>query len=199
MQKFIALFAGLMLAFTAHAAQFKEGEHYTVVNNPKSSTSKVTEFFSFYCPHCYKFEAIVENLKPALPQETRFEKVHVGFMGGNMALPMAKAYATMVALEVEQTMVPVMFRQIHDLGQAPRDEQDLRQIFIDHGVAADQYDSAYNSFVVNSMQRKFDKEFKKSTLTGVPGVLVNNKYLVTGKGIKTYDDYNRLVNYLLTL
>ena len=49
------------------------------------------------------------------------------------------------------------------------------------------------------MQRKFDIQFEASTLTGVPGVLVNNKYIVKPNAIRSYDEYNQLVNYLLAL
>ncbi|MBO0217678.1 thiol:disulfide interchange protein DsbA/DsbL, partial [Vibrio sp. Vb2880] len=41
--------------------------------------------------------------------------------------------------------------------------------------------------------------FSASTLRGVPGVVVNNKYIVLANEIRTYDEYNQLVNYLLTL
>ena len=116
-----------------------------------------------------------------------------------MAVPMAKAYATMVALDIEDKMVPVMFKQLHQLRNPPKTEQDLRQIFIDNGVKAKKYDAMYNSFIVNSMQRKFDKQFNNSTLTGVPGVIVNNKYIVKSESIKTPERYSDLVNYLLTL
>jgi thiol:disulfide interchange protein DsbA len=49
------------------------------------------------------------------------------------------------------------------------------------------------------MQKRFDQQFDASTLTGVPGVLVNNKYIVKPDQIKSYEEYNQLVNYLLTL
>ncbi|EGA66390.1 thiol:disulfide interchange protein DsbA/DsbL [Vibrio brasiliensis] len=199
MKKLITLFSALMLSLSVNAAQFEEGTHYKVLDVEKSPTPKVTEFFSFYCPHCYKFEPVVEQLKANLPAEAKLEKVHVAFMGSNMAVPMAKSYATMVALDAEETMVPAMFKQIHELKSPPKDEQALRQIFIDNGIDAKKFDSAYNSFVVNSMQRGFDKQFNKSTLTGVPGVLVNNKYIVKADKIRSYEEYNQLVNYLLTL
>lgn len=199
MKKLIALIATMALSLSVHAAQFEEGTHYKVLDVEKSATSKVTEFFSFYCPHCYKFEPVIDNLKASLPDSATFEKVHVAFMGNNMAVPMAKSYATMVALDAEKTMVPAMFKQIHELRSAPQNEQALRQVFIDNGIDADKFDSAYNSFVVNSMQRGFDKQFEKSTLTGVPGVLVNDKYIVKPDQIRSYEEYNKLVNYLLTL
>lgn len=199
MKKLIVLIATMALSLSVHAAQFEEGTHYKVLDVEKSATSKVTEFFSFYCPHCYKFEPVIDNLKASLPDSATFEKVHVAFMGNNMAVPMAKSYATMVALDAEKTMVPAMFKQIHELRSAPQNEQALRQVFIDNGIDADKFDSAYNSFVVNSMQRGFDKQFEKSTLTGVPGVLVNDKYIVKPDQIRSYEEYNKLVNYLLTL
>ena len=67
------------------------------------------------------------NNQAALPKEAKFERVHVGFMGGDMAIPMAKSYATMVSLGVEDTMIPAMFAQIHQKRQAPKDEAELKQ------------------------------------------------------------------------
>ncbi|KIE19737.1 thiol:disulfide interchange protein [Vibrio sinaloensis] len=199
MKTLFALFSTLLLALNVHAAQFEEGTHYTVLSVEKASKPKVTEYFSFYCPHCYKFEPVIDNLKASLPDGATFEKVHVAFMGGDMAVPMAKSYATMVALNAEKTMVPAMFKQIHDLRSAPKDEAQLRQVFIDNGIDGAKFDSAYNSFVVSSMQRSFDKQFKQSTLTGVPGVVVNDKYIVKADQIRSFEEYNQLVNYLLTL
>ena len=92
-----------------------------------------------------------------------------------------------------------MFGQIHEKQKTPRDEAELRQVFIDNGVDANKFDTAYNSFAVNSMQKRFDQQFDASTLTGVPGVLVNNKYIVKPDQIKSYEEYNQLVSYLLTL
>lgn len=199
MKKLFALFSTLLLTFTAHAAQFEEGKHYKVLDAEKATHPTVTEYFSFYCPHCYKFESLIANLKPALPEQARFEKVHVAFMGGNMAIPMAKSYATMVSLGVEDKMIPAMFADIDQKREAPQDEAELKRIFTDNGVDAQKFDAAYNSFAVNSMQKRFDQQFKESTLTGVPGVIVNNKYIVIANEIRSYDEYNELVNYLLTL
>ncbi|MCZ4293618.1 thiol:disulfide interchange protein DsbA/DsbL [Vibrio sinaloensis] len=199
MKKILFFFTTLIFSLAVNAAQFEQGTHYKVLEEPKSSTPKVTEFFSFYCPHCYNFEPVINQLKASLPEDTKLEKVHVAFMGNDMAVPMAKSYATMVALDAEETMVPAMFKQIHELKAPPKDEQALRQVFVDNGIAGEKFDSAYNSFVVNSMQRGFDKQFNKSTLTGVPGVVVNNKYLVKTEQIGSFEEYSQLVNYLLTL
>lgn len=199
MKKLFSLFTALIMSASINAAQFEEGTHYKILDVAKADKPVVTEFFSFYCPHCYKFEGVIKYLKQDLPESAEFQKVHVAFMGNDMAVPMAKAYATMVALGTEESMIPAMFAQIHEMRQTPKDESELRQVFINNGIDAKKFDAAYNGFAVNSMQKRFDKEFDASTLTGVPGVLVNNKYIVKPEKITSYEEYNQLVNYLLTL
>ncbi|GAD81124.1 thiol:disulfide interchange protein DsbA/DsbL [Vibrio ezurae] len=199
MKKLIALVATMFLSLSVHAAQFTEGQNYTVLDLPASSSPTVNEFFSFYCPHCYQFEPIIKNLKASLPSNAKFQKSHVSFMGGNMGLSMSKAYATMVVLEVEDKMIPVMFNRIHKLNAAPRDEAELRQVFLDEGVDAKKFDAAFKGFAVDSMARRFDKQFKDSNLKGVPSIVVNNKYLVDMGSVKSTKDLSDLVNYLLTL
>lgn len=199
MKKLFALFSMLMLSLSAQAVQFKESEHYKVLDLEASNKPVVTEFFSFYCPHCNSFEPIIQQLKQKLPEGVKLQKNHVSFMGGNMGPSMSKAFATMVALKIEDKMVPVMFNRFHNLRKAPRDDAELRQIFLDEGVDANKFDSAFKGFAVDSMVRRMDKQFEDSGLTGVPAVIVNNKYLVQAQSIKTMDEYFALVNYLLEL
>ncbi|WED24446.1 thiol:disulfide interchange protein DsbA/DsbL [Vibrio sp. JC009] len=196
MNKIIALATSLLLSISSYAAQFAEGTHYKELDTPASVKPVVTEFFSFYCPHCYHFEPVMDQVQKQLPEGKQFKKAHVSFMGGSMGKSMAKAYATMIALDIEGKMLPVMFRQIHELKQPPRNDKELRQIFIDNGVEAEKYDATFNSFAVDSMQKRFDNEFDQAGLRGVPAVIVNNKYLLTpDKSISSVDEYMELVNY----
>lgn len=115
-----------------------------------------------------------------------------------MGKSMSKAYATMIALKVEDKMIPVMFNRIHNMRKPPKDDAELRQIFLDEGVDGAKFDAAFNGFAVDSMVRRFDKQFQDSGLSGVPAVVVNNHYLVQAQGLKSTDEYFALVNYLLT-
>lgn len=197
MKKLFALAATLLLSLSAHAAQFSEGEHYKVLDLEASKKPVVNEFFSFYCPHCNSFEPIIEQLKTKLPTGVKLNKNHVSFMGGPMGKSMSKAYATMIALKVEDKMVPILFNRIHTMRKAPKDDAELRQIFLDEGIDAAKYDAAFNGFAVDSMVRRSDKAFKDSGLSGVPAVIVNNRYLVEAQSIKSIDEYFELVNFLV--
>lgn len=197
MKKIFTLVAALMLSFTVNAASFKEGENYKVLNTSHSSSPIVTEFFSFYCPHCHAFEPIIGQLKQHLEGKAEFQKMSVSFMGGNMGPAMSKSYATMVSLGVDDKLVPLMFNRIHVQNKAPRDEAELRQFFLDNGVSAKDFDGTFNSFAIDSMMRRYDKAFKDAGLSGVPAIIVNNKYLVELKNFQNVDQAFDLIDYLL--
>lgn len=198
MKKLFTLFTALLLSFAVQAERFPEGDYYKTLDLPKSSTPTVTEFFSFYCPHCNSFEPVIKDLKAHIDGKAEFKKNPVSFMGGPvMGQAMSKGYATMLSLGVEDKLTPVIFDRIHNKQQPPKDEAELRQIFLDNGVSAEDYDAAYDSFAVDSMVRRFDKAFKDSGLSGVPAVVVNGKYLIQADKIKDMDEYFALVDELL--
>lgn len=103
----------------------------------------------------------------------------------------------MLALKIDDQMAPIMFNRIHNMNKAPRNDEELRQIFLDEGVDAKKFDATFNGFAVDSMIRRFDKQFQDSGLRGVPAVIVNNRYLVEAGSISSVDEYFELVNYLL--
>ncbi len=196
MKKLVALFSLLMLSLSVQATEFTEGDYYTVLDQPHSKEPIVTEYFSFYCPHCYAFEPIMRELQNHLPAGVKYEKHHVSFMGGDMGFNMSKAYATMVTLNVQDTMIPVMFDQLHRLRKPPMNVAELRKIFVDHGIDGKKFDNAFNSFAVDSMARRYDSQFQDHNLRGVPSVVVNNKYLVVARNLKKKEDYYKLIAYL---
>ncbi|MFD2179104.1 thiol:disulfide interchange protein DsbA/DsbL [Veronia pacifica] len=201
MKKIIALFSLVLVAFTAHAERFKAGEDYQILDMAtplySDNTPSVTEFFSFYCPHCFRNQALMNALEPRLPENTRVIKQHVSFMGGKMGPELSKALAAAELLKVDDKMIPVIFERIQTLRKPPRSAEEIRQIFLDNGVDAKEFDGVYNSFAVNSMASRFDKAFESTGLTGVPAVIVNGKYYLTPKTIKSLDEYIELVDFLL--
>lgn len=198
LKKIFAVATACLLAFSVQAARFNAGEDYQVLDLPKTATPTVTEFFSFYCPHCYRSQGLMSDLQKQIPSQVPFNKNPVSFMGGNMGKPLSKAYATAVMLGVEGKIETALFKRIHELQKPPANETELRQLFIDEGVDATKFDGTYNSFAVNAMANRFDKAFQATGLTGVPAVVVNGKYHVTAKTIKSPEDYYALVNFLIT-
>jgi thiol:disulfide interchange protein DsbA len=182
----------------AKPGRFKAGEDYQVLEMPATDSPTVTEFFSFYCPHCYQFEPLVQQLKQQVPDNAKVVKHHVSFMGGEMGSVVTRAYAAAVVLDAQKTIIPVMFDRIHAAQNPPKSLAEVRQMFVDNGIDGKEFDSAYNSFAANSMAKRFDQSFETAGLRGVPAVIVNGKYHVTPKTVETPEEYFQLINFLLT-
>jgi thiol:disulfide interchange protein DsbA len=198
LKKITTFFAVMLFAISAHAARFNAGEDYQILDVPKTQTPTVAEYFSFYCPYCYRSQGLMTYLEENVKEGTPINKNHVSFMGGNMGKALSRAHATAIMLGLEKKMAGEIFNRIHNTKTPPKNEVELRQIFIDAGVDGKKYDSTINSFAANSMANRFDKSFQATGLGGVPAVVINGKYHVTPKTIKTEQEYVELVNFLLT-
>lgn len=197
------LFAGLV-AFNLQAQElWKEGTHFTVIADEASAEKNITEFFSFWCPHCYNFEPLVAEMKNKKPEDVKFEKVHVNFMGSagpDVQDAATKAMMVGRVLGKEAEAMNAIFEHIHKDRKLIAGEQDLQQIFARIGVSAEQFNKAYKSFGVNSQFKKNNKimqEFRRH-VSGVPNFIVNGKYQANFVRGMTADDIVDLVVWLST-
>ncbi|WP_312952478.1 thiol:disulfide interchange protein DsbA [Superficieibacter sp.] len=186
MKKIWLALAGMILAFSASAAQITDGKEYITLDKPVPGQPQVLEFFSFYCPHCYEFEQVLhvsDTVKKKLPEGTKMTKYHVEFLGGDMGKVMTQAWAVAVALGVEDKITAPMFNGVQKT-QTVLNADDVRQVFIDAGVKGEEYDAAWNSFVVKSLVAQQEKAAADLQLQGVPAMYVNGKYQVNPQGMK---------------
>lgn len=192
---FVLFFASLSCANDT----FTQDEHYQLLATPPSPNAQVVEYFSYYCPFCYNFEPIVAELKKALPEGTPLNKVPVSFLGGNMATTIQRAHATAALLKVEDAFAAALFNQIHQQRKAPQSRNDITKLFASIGVEQVQLDAQFDSMVVNSMITQYDADISAAGIRSVPSFVVNNKYLVNISAVSSQEQFNALVNYLLSL
>lgn len=201
MKKAILIAAALVLMpIAAMAAKYQEGVHYEVVNNgPATSKPEITEFFSFYCGHCYNFaKHVAPTIEKTLPAGVKFDQEHVEFIGGPMGEEMSRAFAIAQQLGVLNKIEPALFSAIHEKRQRFTNKNDIRQLFIANGVSGKDFDAAYNSFMVNSQIAKMRRDTENAKIQGVPAIVVNGKYLVKTDAIKSYDEMIDIAYYLAT-
>ena len=209
MKKLVSLFIMLLLPLMASATSYQEGEHYTIVSEQATKKPEVREFFSFYCPHCFRFEPFMANVKKQLPEGVKFEFNHVDFLGGvskPMQKMLSKAMVVAEQMGMERKLMGAIFNYIHVQRAVFTSEKDIRNVFVLNGADGDKFDKLMKSFGVNSkakqMTKKQDYYAKSGGLTGVPAVIVNGRYKIENKGLDKDNfeaDYNNLVKYLLTL
>ena len=178
---------------------FMQDEHYQLLDTPVSQSAQVVEYFSYYCPFCYNFEPIVAELKKNLPTGTPLHKVPVAFLGGNMAATVQRAHATAGLLNIEDAFIAALFNQIHQQRKPPQNRSDITKLFASIGVEQAQLDAQFDSMVVNSMITQYDSDISAAGIRSVPSFIVNDKYLVKISAVSSQQQFNALVNYLLTL
>jgi thiol:disulfide interchange protein DsbA len=184
MKKIWLALAGMILAFSASAADITEGKQYNMLDKPVAGEPQVLEFFSFYCPHCYDFEQVwhvSEAVKKKLPQGTKMTKYHVEFLGP-LGKEMTQAWAVAMALGVEDKISSPMFEAVQKT-QTVQTVADIRDVFIKAGVKGEEYDAAWNSFVVKSLVAQQEKAAADLQLQGVPAMFVNGKYQIDQRGM----------------
>ena len=205
MKKVWLALVGMVMAFSASAAQFTDGTQYQTLNRPVTGEPQVLEFFSFYCPHCYQFEEVYhvpQAVKKALPEGTKMTRYHVEFLGP-LGKQLTQAWAVAMALGVEEKITPLMFEGVQKT-QTVQTPDDIRNVFVKAGVSGEDYDAALNSFVVKSLVAQQQKAAEDLQLRGVPAMFVNGKYMIKNDGMDTSSmdiyvkQYADVVKFLLT-
>jgi thiol:disulfide interchange protein DsbA len=209
MKKLASLLIMLVLPLMAFGANYKEGTHYTVVSDQATSKPEVREFFSFYCPHCFKFEPFMEEVKKQLPEGANFEMNHVDFLRGaspKVQQLLTKALVVAQQMKMEKQLVGAVFNYIHVQRAVFTSEKDIRNVFVLNGADGEQFDKLMKSFNVNSkaklLKKKQDFYANSGGLTSVPAVIINGRYRIENAALDKnnfIEDYNKLVKHLLAL
>jgi thiol:disulfide interchange protein DsbA len=199
----------LAFSISACAEKYTEGKQYTKVGETASKSAEVREYFSFYCPHCLRFEPFMEDVKSNLPKDVKFERNHVDFL--RAASPeiqgmLSKAVVVAEQLGNDKKLIGALFNYIQIQRATITSEKDIRNIFVLNGADGDKFDKLMGSFSVNSraksMKKHQDTMSRSGALKSVPTLIINGKYRINPKELdqKSFtEDYQNLIKHLLTL
>ncbi|ATC97534.1 MAG: thiol:disulfide interchange protein DsbA/DsbL [Pseudoalteromonas spongiae] len=192
------------LALFAKEFTFEEGKHFSRIKTEKSEKPQVTEFFSYYCPHCYNFEMIAQRLNKELPADT-FVKSHVNFLNG--IDPKTQSLLSVGYLVAKQAgkaseASDAIFSFIHRNRGSFATIGDVRRLFVLNDIVTEEkFDQLAGSMAIAAQEQYMVEQQKRFSdlraLTGVPTFIVNDIYRIELTSIKSYDELKALVDYLL--
>jgi thiol:disulfide interchange protein DsbA len=197
----IALGATLFLSLaTAHAADLVEGKDYLPLR-PAVSTSDaarivVTQFFSYQCPHCYKFEKSFKTWSASLPDDVKVERAAVA-IGHAAWAAAAQAYYALRAMKAAPAIDDAFFSAIHRERRKLVDEPSIAAWIAGQGVDRAEFEKAYRSFSVQLQARRADDQSRKVKLPSVPSLVVDGRFLVPIKDDGDFRDQLAVVNALI--
>ena len=210
--KLIATFAVTLLlsiSFNNFAAKFEAGKHFTVISENKTATPELSEYFSYYCPTCRAYEPYLEGFKSVMPDQAKFNKVHVDFMrqtSADIQFMLSKALIIAEKTGIDKQFSAAVFKYLQTDRSTIAEAQDIRNIFVLSGGDGNKFDQGMKNFSVLAQAKKAkkiqDSLSERRYLTGVPTMVVNGKYLINSKALDRdnfFGEYNELVSYLFTL
>lgn len=188
---------GVCAALGAGAGELTAGRDFRVINPPLAADPnriEVTEFFWYGCPHCFDFEPVLAEWVKKLPADVSFRRVPTLFPN-NKWLPGARLYYTLEAMNQLERMHSEVFNGIHVERQRLDDEKTMFEWIAKKGVDAKRFSEAWASFGVQSRVQQARELTTAAGLTGVPGVMVQGRYLALTTG--NYDEMLANIDQLI--
>jgi thiol:disulfide interchange protein DsbA len=178
-----------------------QGTHYNVVADIPSEQREIVEYFSFWCPACYRFEMLANEIKSQLDSDIKFRKVHVNFMSFTTLEIQEQATKAMLvgrSLGMEESMNAAIFAHIHEQGQKIEGLADLKELFNSYDISTTDFENTLKKaeLTVAFTENNDEIEQFKEHLKGVPNVIVNGKYQANFSREMTVQDIIDLVNWL---
>jgi thiol:disulfide interchange protein DsbA len=190
------------LAFTALAQpeRYVEGTHYivlpTAVRTADPAKIEVVEVFWYGCSHCFRFEPLIENWEASIAADVSF--VRFPGMWNDLMKIHAQAYFAAEALGKVHELHTPMFEAINVQGNRLQNEQQLSALFTQHGVTAEEFSAAFNSFAVRTKVNQAEAKMREYQVRSTPNMIVNGKYLIsTGEAVPTQQEMLEVVNFLV--
>lgn len=179
-------------------AAFVEGQHYQAVPFPQpvetGNKIEVREIFWYGCPHCYVLEpALTEWLKkiPANAQFIRTPGTAPAWMTH------AQAFYTFESLGVTKKVHELFFKAVQEQKVTLSDEKSIAEFVAAHGVNKQKFSEAYNSFGVRVKVEKAKQLNQDLSISSVPTLVVDGKYLTSPAMAGGEDKLFQLVNELI--
>ena len=156
------------------------GQEFNVLQpeQPTETSGKleVVEFFWYGCPHCYKFEPLLENWVPKLPADVEFRRVPAIF--NDRWAHDAGIYYTFEALDLTGKLHRPFFDAIHRDRLRSDDSKALSEWLRKNGVDSARFEQTLKSFGVQARVRRAKQLSVSYKLEGVPTLAVHGRYTI---------------------
>lgn len=203
MRKLLLLLSFFMLlsgvSFAEEAAKFDEGVDYQLIKPAQPTDDpnrvEVVEIFWYGCPHCYHFEPALEPWVTSIPKDVNFYRLPAVF--NDEWEVHARAYFTADILDVLNKSHTALFHAMHAEKEVINTVEKLAAFYVQYGVDEELFKKTYNSFVVNTKVARAKDMVQRYGVEGVPAMVVEGKYLITGSMAKSYQNMLKIIDFLV--
>lgn len=187
------------------------GIDYKKLDNPVNiegiENNSLLEVFWLGCPHCQSFEPAVRTWKKANP-DVNFVKMHAITQNPRWMID-STIYNSLIMVGGKDEHVNALFdlyiKKMNEYQAAPSDSKpkpypaiaDIFDFVEEQGLDIEKFKESMSSEAMKDLNAKNAKIFNDAKLAGVPAFIVNGQYMITGKDVKSYEEYFEKVNAVL--
>jgi len=211
--KLLAKGLALSLLVATASFGFTEGTDYVKLEKPIPNADKtLIKVFSYDCPFCYKYEkAVVPVIVPKLPEGVTYRPFHLKTKGKYGATA-SELFAVLMIKDQDNGIKSVMdehsqfkkaklayYHAYHDKKERWDAGADA---FLETGLQASglskaEFDKMKGDPRVKALFNEWEQSYDVAKIQGVPGFVVNGKYLIYTKNITSPDGMVELIKELL--
>lgn len=179
-----------------------EGTDYVVLDTPMvNAQGKLTKIFSYDCPFCYKYDVGVDpKVVPAIEAAgLAFSPVHLETKGKYgrlasefLAMCLIKDQAAGVSIESQQSLFKkakdAIYKAYHRKGERWSAGADAFVATLTQatGISADEFEKAKSDSALQELCAQWKTSYDVAKIQGIPAYVVNGKYLLMTKSIRSH-------------
>ncbi|MES2103194.1 MAG: thiol:disulfide interchange protein DsbA/DsbL [Pseudomonadota bacterium] len=138
---------------------------------------EVTEFFGYFCPHCYALDPALEEWVKKQGDKITFSRLHTSYFG--KTLPQQRMYFTLEAMGKGDDLHKKIFEAIHQRRLGLNDEKSIQDFVTRQGIDLQQYLAASASFSVRTKVVRTAQLESFYRLAGVPNIVIDGRYVAS--------------------
>jgi len=162
---------------------FVEGEHYTLIEDPRrirGDKIEVMEFFSYGCIHCYNFDDEIEDWAAERQDTVSFKQTPA--VANELWRNFGRAYYTMETLGILEDGHTLMFKQVHDARRNLQSAEDIADVLAINGVTEEAFISTFEDRDTEQKLVRADQMARRYKVATVPSLVVHGKYHIRVNG-----------------
>jgi len=174
-----------------------EGRDFRAVSPPQPTEGKrieVLEFFQYTCPHCYRFNAVLERWKKTLAADVEFRRVSINW--DNATLNHTRTYYALDQLNRLDVHEKV-FSAIHNARRRLLDANEIAEFMANNGIERAKWNDVFNSFTVNARVNRAGQIWRAYRIDGTPAMAVGGRWVTAPSMVGSLDGTIPVLDFLI--
>ncbi|WIO74234.1 thiol:disulfide interchange protein DsbA/DsbL [Porticoccaceae bacterium LTM1] len=199
--RMMAMAACLLLSSSLVRAEetFKEGVHYLKLPKPvelaEVNNIEVMEVFWYGCRHCYNLSPKFNTWQEGLGKDVNYHRLPAVWHP-RMKLH-AQAFYTAEQLGVMDKFHPKMYDEMNVRRRPFKTEREIADLFEKIGVERATFSEVFNSLEIKGKALKAEQLTRQCLITGTPRLVVQGKYLISGRALGGNDKMMEVAEFLI--